>query len=49
MKKIAIFLIAVMTAFSAAIPGQAAPVFVPLHPDTRYTVENVQWNGDRRW
>jgi hypothetical protein len=49
MKKIAIFLIALIIAFSAAIPGQAAPVFVPSNPDTRYTVQNVQWNGDRRW
>ncbi|MDX3930067.1 MAG: hypothetical protein QHC90_30340 [Shinella sp.] len=49
MKKIATLLIAVITAFSAAIPGQAAPVFVLSNPDTRYTVQNVQWNGDRRW
>lgn len=49
MKKIAIFVIALIIGFSAAIPGQAAPVFVPSNPDTRYTVQNVQWNGDRRW
>lgn len=49
MKKIAIILFAVLTAFSGAIPVQAAPVFVPSKPDTRNSAENVQWNGDRRW
>lgn len=49
MKKTAILLIAVITALSGTIPAQAAPGFAPLKPDIRRTVENVQWNGDRRW
>lgn len=49
MKKIAILLIAVITALSGAIPAQAAPVIAPLKPDIHHSIENVQWNGDRRW